>query len=250
MHSGDTVHNIQLAPDLDGEASPHLITELEFLFRHEGVERRHTAVSISVAGIFVESANHLALGTLVQGVANLPDGAFQALFVVERVVMPEESAFVGGLPGMGLRFFLLNDNLKEQWETFIDQVRTGSAEIPPDPAAKEHYADSPVRLTRRDNTRRRGRIRVRVRHGERLVDYFTENVSEGGMFIKTAQPLERGERISIFLCHPVSEREFPLEAIVRWVRGDGPEESLGMGVQILEKDEEARTSFLRFMNEG
>jgi uncharacterized protein (TIGR02266 family) len=225
--------------------------DLPLTLRWEERDRRRTAVDVSEEGMFVESPDHVQAGDLIQLVVRLPAGdVVRALCTVERVVMAEEAAFCGGMPGMGLRFFMMDSVLMEAWSRYLEQLRTGTLPEPPDPDRSEHIKEAPLlKLTRRRNNRKRARFRVRMRSRTSLEDFYTKNVSRGGMFIGTSKPLPPGKLLSLFVVHPVTGREFALQAQVRWTRKAADGVDAGMGVQIVDCTE-TDDAFVEFMNQG
>jgi uncharacterized protein (TIGR02266 family) len=244
--------HLQLAPGDGQEPSPRWPVDLPVTLRWSGRDRRRSAVDVSTQGMFAESADHAKIGELVQVVVQMHDGggALRVLCTVERVVLPDEAAFCGGMPGMGLRFFLMDAAVRARWDEYLRHVERGTLPYPPDPKKCEHMKDVPLKLTRRGETRKPARFRVKLADRESLQEFHTKNVSRGGMFIGTAEPLDPGAKISLFVVHPVTGREYALEAQVRWVRKDVRYEERGMGVQILGQEAETEEEFVRFMNEG
>ena len=246
------VQNLQFAPGNDVETicSP-LPTTLSVCLRYNGRDHRRSAIDISVEGMFVESPDHLPPGELVQVLIALPDGnPLRALTTVERVVPPEEAAFCGGMPGMGLRFFMMDTRLRSRWEDYLEAVRTGATPKQPDPKATEHRVEDPVQLSRRGEHRKEGKFRVRIATKEKLAEFYTRDVSKGGMFLATTKVRPIGSRLRLAIKHPVSGREFPMEAEVRWVKESGPQSEWGMGVQLVGKNLKREEAFLRFINAG
>ena len=246
------VQNLQFAPGNDVETicSP-LPSTLSVCLRFNGRDHRRSAIDISVEGMFVESPDHLPPGELVQVLIALPEGnPLRALTTVERVVTPEEAAFCGGMPGMGLRFFMMDTRLRKRWEDYLDGVREEAVPKEPDPEAREHRVETPLELTRRVAPRKEGKFRVRLATKEKLAEFYTRDVSKGGMFLATTKVRPIGSRLRLAIKHPVSGREFPMEAEVRWVKEDGPEEERGMGVQLVGKNLKREEAFLRFINAG
>ncbi|MBJ93262.1 MAG: hypothetical protein CMP23_02170 [Rickettsiales bacterium] len=243
--------NIQVAPDDGTEDCVRYEVELDVLLRHEEVERPRVVVNVSAEGVFAECMDKLPLGELVQVVASVPGGALRVMATVERVVLSEEAAFVGGVPGIGMRFFLMDEALRDQWGSYLDKVRVSSQELPSDPEAPEHRRDAPIQLSRRDQKEpRRGvRLPLRVRDRDQLLALYTLNVSRGGMFIATSRPSPPGTRIDFAVIHPVTGVEFPLEAEVRWSCAEGEPAELGMGVMLL-FPEGGSDDFLAFVHQG
>ncbi len=189
---------------------------------------------------------------MVQMVVRLPRGdTLRVLCSVERVIAPEEAAFCGGMPGMGLRFFLMDARMRSSWEGYLDDLARGASPFAPDPERTEHLGEVPLELTRRRAPRRDGHFRVRVKGLLRDREFLTEDISSGGLFIASEKPSQPGTRLDLFVVHPLTQREIALEAIVRWTRSarpDGP--AAGMGVQIVNESAEEADAFLRFLNEG
>jgi Tfp pilus assembly protein PilZ len=244
--------NIQVAPDDGSDHCVHYEVELEILVRHGGVERPRVAINVSGEGVFAESIDHLPIGELVQVVAVLPGGELSVLATVERVVLSEEAAFVGGIPGLGLRFLLMDRGLRRRWAAYLLEAELSGKALPGDPEAAEHRKEKALRLSRRDKhqQRRAGRLAVRIESEEKLVAFYTRNVSKTGMFIPTAEPLEPGTKLSLFVDHPVSGRALPLAGEVRWTCTDGPESKQGMGVMLMLAEDGDDDAFLRFVNQG
>lgn len=73
--------------------------------------------------------------------------------------------------------------------------------------------------------------------GHLLVSYCT-NLSRGGLFLPTPEPLEVGETITLVLRVPGRERPVTLDAKVRWRREvDSPRGPAGMGVSFYDIDQ-------------
>lgn len=74
---------------------------------------------------------------------------------------------------------------------------------------------------------------------------YTRNISKGGTFIRTRQPLAKGTRFVFRLSVPTLEAPILLEGEVAWTREDGGE--AGMGIRFLYADAEARRSVERIV---
>ena len=246
------VQNLQRAPGNDGAAfcTPYP-SSLPVCVRFGGRDRRRSAVDVSDEGMFVESPDHLPPGELVQVLIAIPgDSPLRALATVERVVSPDEAAFCGGMPGMGLRFFMMDARLSRRWAEYLEVLRAKTQPLPADPEASEHRRDAPVKLTRRDQTRKDGRFRVRAADAAGLQAIYTTNISRGGMFLATDELQPIGTRLRLAVEHPVTGREFPLEVEVRWVQAAGSAGEQGIGVQLVSRDLKLEEAFLRFVNAG
>ncbi len=243
-------HHLQIAPGNGVVPCERYPVDLPVTVRWSGQDRRRSAVDVSEEGIYVESPDQAPAGELIQIVAVLPGGAvLRGLCTVERAVSPDEAAFCGGMPGMGLRFFLMDGGLKVKWSRYLEQLQTGTLPEPPDEERPEHCKEDPaaIQLTRRRQPRKLGKFRVRMSSKGSLQDFYTKNVSRGGMFIAHPRPLEPGQVLSLFVVHPVTGREFALQAQVRWNRQKSEFSEAGMGVQLLDCPED---EFVAFVNEG
>jgi type IV pilus assembly protein PilZ len=76
---------------------------------------------------------------------------------------------------------------------------------------------------------------------------YTRNISKGGMFIKTATPLEVGARFVVRLRLPAHPEGLELMADVVWSSAVG--ESPGMGLKFVYASDEQRREFERFVEE-
>jgi len=89
-----------------------------------------------------------------------------------------------------------------------------------------------------DKSERRKHPRVLVRA---MVDYesqdtflydYSENLSQGGLFIQTDNPLKMGDTFELKFSLPDIEKVFQVKCIVRWIVSENKEELLkGMGVE-------------------
>jgi uncharacterized protein (TIGR02266 family) len=245
--------HLQVAPGPAMEPAPRFGVHLPVTVCWGGLDRRRTAVDVSKEGLFVETPDYRAVGDMVQMIVRLPRGEnLRVLCSVERVVAPEESAFCGGMPGMGLRFFLMDARMRKGWDGYLDDLARGTSPFAPDPELPEHMGEVPLELTRRRAPRREGHFRVRVKGLLRDKEFLTEDISEGGLFIATEKPGNPGVRLNLFVVHPLTQREMALEAVVRWTRSKtGPDgDAPGMGVQIITESAEDKDAFLHFLNEG
>ena len=77
---------------------------------------------------------------------------------------------------------------------------------------------------------------------------FSEDLSDGGLFIATYNVLPIGREIIVKFGLPEG-REITTEARVVWVREPHGDVSPGMGVQFLDLDEEDHAAILRFIEE-
>ena len=89
------------------------------------------AVNISRGGLFINTRNPLALGSVVRLIISLPDAAFP-FDLTGRVirVQPFDPA-VDQMSGMGLEFIDIDEEKMVRLERFVDRLRK---ELPDEPA--------------------------------------------------------------------------------------------------------------------
>jgi len=244
------VRNIQFAPGNDPlpTGTPYPAT-LSVCLRFGGLDRRRSAIDVSREGMFVESPDSANEGDAIQVLVALPDmKPLRVLASVERIVTPDEAAFAGGMPGMGLRFMFMDRRLAERWSAYLIEVASRSQPKEPDARALEHRVKAPDR--RRRETRTDGVFLVRYADQRAGGLLETRNVSKSGMFVACAEPKEPGEHVHLVIRHPITRRQFPLLAEVRWVRTQGPAGERGMGLRIIDRDDAGDEAFVLFMNQG
>lgn len=103
------------------------------------------------------------------------------------------------------------------------------------------------------NRRRHPRVSLRARcwcETDDITLYArVSNVSEGGMFIRTYAPLERGSPARVRFQVDPTGAEVAAEAVVVWVREASEPENVapGMGVQFLSLDEPSREALRAYV---
>ncbi len=244
------VRNIQFAPGNDPlpGGTPYPAT-LSVCLRFGGLDRRRSAIDVSLDGMFVESPDFAAEGEAVQVLVALPGmKPLRVLASVERIVTPDEAAFAGGMPGMGLRFMFMDRRLAEEWGEYLADIASRTEPKERDARAVEHRIEPADH--RRSEVRTDGVFLVRYANQREGRPLETRNVSKHGLFVACAEPKEPGELVHLVIRHPISRRQFPLVAEVRWVRTKGPASERGMGLRIVERDAASDEAFVVFMNQG
>ena len=75
---------------------------------------------------------------------------------------------------------------------------------------------------------------------------FTENISEGGIFVSTLSPPDMGESIELAVAVEGAE-PIAIKGIVRWHRTDDDGNPTGCGVQFLELSDDVRRTLEMLM---
>lgn len=87
---------------------------------------------------------------------------------------------------------------------------------------------------RRDHDRMPAIIKVSYQSAGALQTDYAQNISQGGLFIATTEPFERGQCLELHLSCAGTRRVIPVPAEVRWVGQQGGQ--TGIGVQFLLDD--------------
>ncbi len=94
-------------------------------------------------------------------------------------------------------------------------------------------------------------VEVNLRNQNTFFTGFSENVSEGGLFVATEAPYDVGERIELSLSLMGAESAM-LVGVVRWVRPGGTSGGLpaGMGIQFVDLEEPVLKALQSFVDSG
>lgn len=110
-------------------------------------------------------------------------------------------------------------------------------------------ADDPSE--RRVFSRREFEVKVDFFSANTFFTGFTENISEGGLFIATEAPFEIGDELDVTLSL-MGKEPAPYKVVVRWIRPPGAIGGLpaGMGVQFKTITEADRVKLQEFIDSG
>lgn len=104
---------------------------------------------------------------------------------------------------------------------------------------------------RRIFTRREFEVQVDFFSANTFFTGFTENISEGGLFIATEAPFEIGDELEVTLSL-MGKEPTNYKVVVRWIRPPGAIGGLpaGMGVQFTNLPEAERNKLQTFIDSG
>ncbi len=104
---------------------------------------------------------------------------------------------------------------------------------------------------RRRYERKRLTAKVDLKGENQFWAGFTENISEGGLFVATQAPFELGTKIDLVLNLAGRLGKEPIPCVVRWIRPDtGGGLPPGMGLEFAGISEEAREQIVEFVESG
>jgi hypothetical protein len=167
--------------------------------------------------------------------------------MVANVIPPGDPG--GRAPGAGIEFYGLNGQVRARWERFIRQLQSHPETMDqPMLATKPGFSD-PVR---RRHPRHPVVLHVvleaagadRLRGEPEGGGAFVRDISKGGMFIRTDEPLPVGAGLVVRFVSPLSDATFRVECVVRR-RVFGTE--AGLGVEYLGMTPEAWSRLVEFL---
>lgn len=207
---------------------------------------------VSFRGAFLRTDNPPQLRQLLRVRFEMPpefgpspaDRELSTTGMVAHVVSVGDAA--GRAPGAGVEFYGLDGELRDKWERFIHLVEAHHADAHEEPAViMPGGAVDPVQ---RRHPRFDRQIRVELvpvaaeQPGTNPCVATTEDISRGGMFIRTDLPFSVGAGLLVTLAH--SAVTFPIECIVRR-RVFGTR--AGIAVEFMEMSPQTTLSLIDFL---
>ncbi|MFO0744336.1 MAG: TIGR02266 family protein [Myxococcota bacterium] len=108
----------------------------------------------------------------------------------------------------------------------FERIRAVTADL----IAKQRIANPPT--PRRQRPRVRLQAAIDLHSASNFFRGFSENISDGGVFIATEEQLPVGTEVDIAFTLPDGV-EIRGRGVVRWARGAGPDSAAGLGVQFI-----------------
>lgn len=182
---------------------------------------------LSLRGVFLRTDTPPALRQLVKVRILVPfvDRALEMHGMNVHVV--DYSSSGTRTPGIGVQFYGLDRETREDWETTVRHV-AASAPLVEDPVPLSLPADTPEPIRRRF---RRHTVVLNVKPETRQAfdDIVGRDVPSGVVFIPTSESLKEGAPVMICLHHPENGTTFILDGKIRLVQRNGVNvEILGM----------------------
>jgi uncharacterized protein (TIGR02266 family) len=104
---------------------------------------------------------------------------------------------------------------------------------------------------RRNYSRKRVTVKVGLRSEHGFWAGFTEDISEGGIFVATSAPFELGEKVTVNLMLGKQLGLVPVSCEVSWIRPDtGGGLPPGMGLRFLDLKDEAAEQVRNYVESG
>jgi Tfp pilus assembly protein PilZ len=193
---------------------------------------------VGYRGLFLRTDDPPPLRQLLQVKLKLPPGD-DALTVHAMAVFVVPAGAVGRAPGVGLQLYAVTGETRQQWERFVRWVakthpESLEAPVKPIPTAVDAVHRQFPRVPRA--------LSVGVQSIKDLQPLVTEDVSRGGMFLRTALDVPIGSELRLLVTHPLTGQTSAVDAVVRR-RVAHPPDRAGVGVELFGLDERRREEF-------
>jgi Tfp pilus assembly protein PilZ len=193
---------------------------------------------VGYRGLFLRTDDPPPLRQLLQVKLKLPPGNGE-LTVHAMAVFVVPAGEAGRAPGVGLQLYAVSGETRQQWDRFVHWVARShpeSLETPVKPVAAAPDA------VKRQFPRTRKELQVRAQSIRDLQLLVTEDVSRGGMFLRTGLDLPIGSELRLLVTHPLTGPTSAVDTGVRR-RVDHPPDRAGLGVELFGLDEKGREEF-------
>jgi len=194
--------------------------------------------NISLGGIFLKTTQMLPVQTVLEIDLKLPDRdqTIDLVGEVVHVIDPQTAKEQGWEPGLGIHFVDFEEVGKGILAEYVRE------------SAQKH----PQKITpdRRKSERTPLRLRVKFPNLQTLMEDYSKDIGQGGIFIQTEHPRGLGERFILTLVHPESKQELELEGeVIRISRKEprDPGSVSGMGIRFTNLDEKAKQAIDFFL---
>jgi len=192
--------------------------------------------NISKNGLFVKTDRRVELFEFIELVLELPGGEVTVQLSGEVVhVRDHAQAEQSGLDeGFGIQINDLNDDKRKVIEDFI--------------AANQQKSKEPHAEEKREHKRSRTRVKVKFATEGALTAKYANDISHGGIFIQTKEPLPLQAELKVALIHPATGKEMTLKGeVVRHVPDPDGDGFSGMGVSFTDF-EDSKELIEKFVN--
>lgn len=221
-----------------------------------------TTKNLSEGGLFIVTAEPKPVGTRVQ-VVLYPPGIELGLPILGTVVHSVKEGEGGGPAGMGIRFDDLDEDARAAVQRLVAAVvheaekESARARPPPPPPRVAGTGPPPPRPRAPEGVERRAEARVPARSVVRLRfsdsqlyrEFYTKDLSRGGVFVRARTPLPVGTEVELALTPPQGGEPIRLEGRVAHVvlPTDDSDERAGMGIEFTGLTSEKRAEVARYV---
>ncbi len=193
---------------------------------------------VGYRGLFLRTDDPPPLRQLLQVKLNLPPES-SPFTVHAMAVFVVPAGTPGRDPGAGLQLYAVSGEARQRWDRFVQWVGQSHPESLETPVKAAAQAPDTVN---RQYPRIRRELSVRAQSIRDLHLLVTEDVSRGGMFLRTGIDLAIGSEVRLLVAHPLTGQTVALDTVVRR-RVEHPPDRAGLGVELFGLDEKRREEF-------
>ena len=197
--------------------------------------------NVAMRGVFLRTDEPLPMKSLIPLTLFLPpdDTAFETHGVAVHRVDPGEDRS----PGVAFQFYGMDQASRRRWKEFLEWVEVAHPSAAQSPVVlATSTAPDPIK---RRNPRFDHEVEVQFNDLGQLFRLYTQDISTGGMLLKTDLDLSVGEELTFQIVHPETKIAFALRGIVR--RKVQEHGRRGLGVEFLDVDEQTKAEFFQFV---
>lgn len=191
--------------------------------------------NISRGGIFLTTPEPLPEGSKLRLVFYLPDSS-KEINIIGKVIhsLTREKAMLRGQePGMGIEFIDFSPSSKREISQYIEGL----------------FSEKNIIIEkRRQEARFDARIKVGFKSDRAFLWEYSEDISKGGIFIRTTNPVPLNSKVQLKLSLPGKDREISVVGEVIYIvkEGEGKRGS-GMGLQLIEFNEDGKKEIEKYI---
>jgi uncharacterized protein (TIGR02266 family) len=102
---------------------------------------------------------------------------------------------------------------------------------------------------RREETRTEAEIEIRYRTRQEFLSAYSRNISGGGIFVRTGQPLPLNQSVRLRFTLPGISHRFDVSGIVVWSNPGSNHSALpsGMGIRLVDLDPQSKELIAGFV---
>ncbi len=193
--------------------------------------------NLSKGGFFMATPDPLPEGSKVRLQFYLPESSkeIKVLGKVIHTITRENGRQRNQEPGMGIRFTDFSPSKRKEIDEYIEGL----------------FAEKDVSIeTRRQHPRFDARIKVGFKSTRAFLWAYSEDISKGGIFIKTTKPMPLNSRVQLKLCLPGRSKEISVVGKVVYIVKEGNTRKVpGMGLQLVDFDKGVKKEIEEYLEE-
>lgn len=168
--------------------------------------------------------------------------------VLNAMIESVRAATPEAAPALTLSLYGNGGKSLESWGALLAEVRTRFPDATAHPVVAESVTPETPDAVHRRHVRLFAAFDVRARTVDELMTFVTQDVSRGGMFLRTRRSCGVGQELLLELVHPTTGGTFPMLCVVRRRVLDG--EASGLGVEIVKLDPARQKELWAFVSSG